>query len=210
MSRGRSALTAGATWDFVLMTLTVGLMGSLGVQSLAGTVYAWWAHNYAPLWERSGQAAFIDLMNAIAGPQVIALVVVMGLCVPKRLLSRGALIGVSAGMAVLGAAVAVLGSSLSMGLAVYLCAAGVLQVAVVWLTLTGGRGLTYMTESRLAKVGSGLLHLGFIVIALVVVALQRSALMMPVSMVAAALLTVGSALSFYARPASRAPVADDA
>lgn len=209
MESGRSDRAVGTSWDFVLMAVTVGLMGSLGAQSLAGTVYAWWAHNSVPGWELARQPAFINVMNIIAGPQVIALVVVMGLCVPKRLLSRGALLGASVGMVALGVVVAALSRSVPTGLAAYLCAAGALQVAVVGLTLVGGRGLTYLSESRMAKIGSGLLHLGFIVMALVVVALQRSALMLPVSMVAAVLLTVGSALAFYARPVSRRPVAED-
>ena len=67
------------------------------------------------------------------------------------------------------------------------------------LTLAGAGGLAYITEGRLAKAGSGLLHLGFIVFALVMVALQTSPLMMPAFMLSGVLLTGGSAMSFYAR-----------
>ncbi|MDY0340218.1 MAG: hypothetical protein RBS17_03285 [Coriobacteriia bacterium] len=197
------------SWDFTLMAITVGFMGSLGAQSFVGTVYSWWAHRTVPAWAQIGQPGFIDVMNAIAAPQVIALIVVMGLCVPKRLLSRGALLGVSLGMLLLGAITGILTRSIITGLAVYLCAAGVIQVLVIVMTLAGGRGLTYLSNSRLAKAGSGLLHLGFIVMALVVVALQHSAFMLPASMLSAVLLTVGSALAFYARPSSRAPIPVD-
>jgi len=200
----------GSSWDFTLTAVTIGLMGSLGAQSLLGTVYAWWTHRSIPGWEQTGQPGFIGIMNAAAAPQVIALVVVMGLCVPKRLLSHRALLGASAGMVVLGLLVAAIMRSVAAGLAAYLCAAGVIQTLVVVMSLAGARGLAYLSESRLAKAGSGLLHLGFIVMALVVVALQHSPLMLPVSLLSALLLTGGSALAFYARPSSREPVSVDA
>lgn len=200
-----------SSWDFTLMVITVGLMASLGAQSLLGTAYSWWAYRSIPGWEQAGQPGFIGVMNGIAAPQVVALVVVMGLCVPKRLLSRGALVGASAGMVVLGVVTAVATASVATGLAVYLAAAGVIQVLVIVMTLAGAHGLTYLSESRWAKAGSGLLHLGFIVMALVIVAFQHSSLMLPASMLSAVMLTAGSALAFYARPASRAPIpADDA
>jgi hypothetical protein len=84
------------------------------------------------------------------------------------------------------------------GLAVYLLLAGSIQVAVVAMTVAGARGPSYMTEGRLTKTGSGMLHLGFIVFAFVVVALQRSRLMVYVFAIAAALMISGTALSFYA------------
>ena len=84
------------------------------------------------------------------------------------------------------------------GLAVYLALAAIIQVAVVVLTVAGVRGPSYLTEGRLTKTGSGLLHLGFILFAIVVVALQRSTWMMPVFSAAALLSIVGTALSFYA------------
>lgn len=190
---------ASMGWDFSLMLATVALLGFLGLQSLVGTLYTWWAYRSIPGWEQTGYEGFIQVMNAIAAPVVIALVVVMGLCVPKRLFSRNMLVGVSAGMLAVGAAGAVITESLATGLAVYLALSGLIQVAVVVLTLAGAGGLAYITEGRLAKAGSGLLHLGFIVFALVMVALQTSPLMMPAFMLSGVLLTGGSAMSFYAR-----------
>jgi len=149
-------------------------------------------------WEQVGYDAFVSAMNLVAAPQVVALVVVMGLCVPKRLFSRRALIAVSAGMVAVGIVAWLATSSLATGLAVYLVLAGLIQLAVVLLTAVGARGPSYLTEGRLTKLGSGLLHLGFIVFALVVVALQRSSFMIEVFWVSALLLTVGSAMSFYA------------
>lgn len=196
-------LPGAGTWDFALVIVTIALLGALGAQSLVGTLYAWWSLRADPSWESgASHAAFLNGMNAVAAPLLIALVVVMGLCVPKRLFSRRALVAVSAVMVAFGIIVGGLAGSVTAGLAAYLAVAGLVQVAVVVLTVSGARGLAYLSPSRLAKVGSGLLHLGFIGFALVVVALQRSPLMLPAFFVSSAALVGGSALSFYARGGS--------
>lgn len=186
------------TWDFGLTVVTVVLLASLGVQSFFGTLYVWWAQSADPLWEQTSYAGYVAVMNAVAAPQLIALVVVMGLCVPKRLFSRGLLLGVSAGMVAVGLAAWGYTGSISTGLTVYLALAGLIQVGVVVLTAIGVKGPSYLTEGRFTKLGSGLLHLGFIVFGIVVAALQRSAFMLPVFWVATAFMVIGTAMSFYA------------
>lgn len=185
-------------WDYGLTMVTVFLLGSLGVQSFIGTIYVWWAQRTDPAWEQLFSAAYIDAMNTIAAPQLMALVVVMGLCVPKRLLSRRALLIVSLLMVVAGMAAGIVTGSLATGVAVYLALAALIQVAVVALTAAGAKGPSYLTEGRLTKLGSGLLHLGFIVFGIVVAVLQRSPFMEPVFWTSTALMTVGTAMSFYA------------
>jgi len=194
-----STPAARRTWDFSLTVITVVLLGGIGVQSFLGTLYVWWAQRTIIGWEQgTGYADFVSTMNAIAAPQIVLLVIVMGLCVPKRLFSRVVLVGVSAGMLLVGLAVWALTRSLSTGLAAYLALAGLIQIAVVVMTVAGVRGPSYLTEGRLTKTGSGLLHLGFIVFAFVVVALQTSSFMMPFFWAAAILTMLGTTLSFYA------------
>jgi hypothetical protein len=186
------------SWDFALTIITVVILASLGVQSFVGTIWVLYAEKTIPGWEQgAGYANYVSLMNTIAAPQVLALVVVMGLCVPKRLFSRRLLIGVSAAMIVAGGVAGAATSSLGLGLAVYLGLAAVIQVAVVVMTVAGVRGPSYLTEGRLTKTGSGLLHLGFIVFGIVIVALQSSTLMLPVFSASAVLVTVGTAMAFY-------------
>jgi hypothetical protein len=187
------------TWDFALTIVTVVMLGLLGVQSFIGTGYVWWAERTIPQWESGpGYAAYVALMNDIAAPLLVVLVVAMGLCVPKRLFGRRVLLGVSAGMIAAGLVVGVVTRSLVVGMAVYLVLAALIQVAVVVLTIAGVRGPSYLTEGRLTKTGSGLLHLGFILFALVVDALQTSPWMLAVFSASALLSIAGTALSFYA------------
>jgi hypothetical protein len=191
-------------WDFGLLVITVALLGGLGVQSLIGTLYSWWATRAVEGWSGSPAfASYIAAMNAVAAPMVIALAVVMGLCVPKRLFSRAVLAAASCAMVAIGLVVWAYTRSMADGLAVYLLGAAGIQIAVVVMTVAGARSLRYLTEGRLTKAGSGLLHLGFIAFGYVVVALQRSEWMLPVFWVAFVLTIGGSALSFYAGESSR-------
>ena len=185
-------------WDFGLTVATVILLASLGIQSFLGTLYVWWAQSVAPGWEQTGYAGYVAFMNALAAPQLIALVVVMGLCVPKRLFSRRALVIVSGVMLAAGAAGWAISGQLANGVALYLVLAALIQAAVAVMTLAGARGPSYMTEGRLTKTGSGLLHLGFVLFAIIVAVMQRSTFMLPTFAVATLLIVVGSALSFYA------------
>jgi hypothetical protein len=193
-----------SSWDFGLLLISVALLGGLGVQSLVGTMYSWWATRSIEGWATSPAfESYIDVMNRVAVPMIVGLAVVMGLCVPKRLFSRTALIGVSVIMVVAGLVAWAFTGSPSDGLAVYLLGAGGVQMAVVIMTLTGSASLSYLTEGRLTKVGSGLLHLGFIIFGYVVVALQRSPVMLLAFGVAFVLAIGGTALSFYAGEITR-------
>jgi hypothetical protein len=186
------------TWDFGLTVVTVVLLGSLGVQSFVGTLYVWWAQRTIPGWEQVSYAGYVTKMNAIAAPQLILLVVVMGLCVPKRLFARGPLMIVSLAMVVAGIGAGVVTDSLATGVTVYLALSALIQVGVVALTAAGAKGPSYLTEGRFTKLGSGLLHLGFILFAIVIAALQHSTWMLPVFWVSAVLITGGTAMSFWA------------
>ncbi len=185
-------------WDFGLTVLTVVLLGGLGLQSFVGTIYVWYAQRTIPGWEQFAYDSYIERMNALAAPQLILLIVVMGLCVPKRLFSRKMLVGVSTAMVAVGVGAYAFTGSLPTGVTVYLALAALIQVAVVALTAAGAKGPSYLTEGRLTKLGSGLLHLGFIIFAIVVAALQRSTFMLPVFWGATVLMTVGTVMSFYA------------
>lgn len=196
-------------WDLGLTIVTVALLGGLGVQSFVGTIYVWWAQRVDPTWMEHGYAPYVETMNLIAAPMLVLLVIVMGLCVPKRLLSRRALIVVSVGMLAAGGVAGVVRGSLADGLSFYLALAALIQVAVVVLTAFG-RGSTthYLTEGRVTRLGSGLLHLGFIVFGIVVASLQRSPLMAPVFWTATTLMTLGTVMSFYASAFARRRVSE--
>lgn len=185
-------------WDFGLTVATVALLGLLGLQSFIGTIYVWWAQRTIPGWEQTSYVGYVEVMNALAAPQLMLLVVAMGLCVPKRLFSRRALLAVSVAMLAAGIGAGFVTGSLATGVTFYLALAALIQVAVVVMTAAGVRGPSYLTEGRLTKLGSGLLHLGFIVFGILVAAMQRSPFMLPVFWASTVLMVGGTAMSFYA------------
>lgn len=186
-------------WDFALMMLTVTLLGGLGVQSLVGTGYVWWAERTFPDWQQTSYSGFVATMNAIAAPMALGIAIALGLCVPKRLFRRRVLVAVSAAMPAAGAAAWVVSGDALLGLGVYLELACILQAAVVVMTLADAGSLTYMTEGRVTKAGSGALHLGVLLFALAVTALRETHWLMPAFWASTVLLLAGSAASFYAR-----------
>ncbi len=185
-------------WDFILLIVTVLLLVGLGIQSFIGTGYVWWAEANVPNFSAIGYADYIDVMNWIAAPMLTLLIVAMGLCVPKRLFERATLLAVSGIMLVAGVAAWVATGSLAMGVTAYMVLAGLIQIAVVAKTIAGGRAPSYFTKGRIIKIGSGLLHLGFILFAIVCAALQDSALMLPVFWASTILMGIGCIMTFYA------------
>jgi hypothetical protein len=86
---------------------------------------------------------------------VVALVAVMGLCVPKRLFERRWLAAVSAVMVLAGVGVGLAQGDAQQGLAAYLGLASLIQAAVVVLTLAGAPTLRLLHEGRVAKTAPG-------------------------------------------------------
>jgi uncharacterized Tic20 family protein len=56
-------------WDLALMVATLALLGGLGIQSLVGTLYVWWAQRARPDFMQAGYGAYLEVMNAVALPQ---------------------------------------------------------------------------------------------------------------------------------------------
>lgn len=193
-------------WDFALMVATLALLGGLGVQSLVGTVYVWWAQRAQPGFMQAGYGAYVETMNAVALPQLVALVAVMGLCVPKRLFERRRLVAVSVVMVLAGVGVGLARNDAQEGLAAYLGLASIIQGAVVALTLAGSTSLRVLHEGRVAKTGSGLLHMGLLLFGLVVLWLRGSGWMMPTFGIATLCIVVGCALAFWPRVPGTHPV----
>ncbi|MGC4122659.1 MAG: hypothetical protein QM765_50430 [Myxococcales bacterium] len=200
-----AGLETRSRWDFALMVATLVLLGGLGLQSLVGTLYVWWAQRAQPGFMQSGFDAYADTMNAIALPQLVGLVAVMGLCVPKRLFERKWLVAVSAVMVLAGVGVGLARGDAQEGLAAYLALASLIQAAVVVLTLAGSPSLRVLHEGRVAKTGSGLLHMGLLLFGLVVLALRGSSWLMPVFGVSTLCIVAGCAMAFWPRGLQRQP-----
>jgi hypothetical protein len=178
-------------WDLALVLLTAVTLAAFGVLALWGMFY-YKSHAVRADWS---VPAFQEMMNRLAAPLVVLLIVWLVLCIPKRLLSRRALLGYSAVMVAIGlAALPYGGVRFALGLVLGLSA--LLQVVILALVLGGAR-LRFAGRGIALRSGSALLHLGIVLFTLDLVALQGSPWHIPLFWVATGLLTAGCLLTFY-------------
>ncbi|MBS1263535.1 MAG: hypothetical protein MAG715_00718 [Methanonatronarchaeales archaeon] len=107
---------------------------------------------------------YVDYMNLAATPPVAAVMVLLTVCIPRRLLNVRNLVTVAGAIIVLSAAAAV-PLNLVAGLTLLLSAtAGVQSISLVE-TLRGSE-MDYRKKGHVAHVGSALLHLGVVLLLL--------------------------------------------
>jgi hypothetical protein len=201
-ARGRRAIG----WDLALVLLTALTLAAFGALALWGMFY-YKSHAVQPGWSVPD---FQEMMNRLATPLVVLLILWLVLCIPKRLFSRRALLAYSAGMLALGCA-ALLGYPALMralgraplanggarfALGLVLALSALLQVAILALVLAGAR-LRFAGRGLALRAGSTLLHLGIVLFTLDLVALQGSPWHIPLFWVATGLLSAGCVLTFY-------------
>ncbi|MHB8834328.1 MAG: hypothetical protein ACYC9Y_01235 [Candidatus Methylomirabilia bacterium] len=178
-------------WDLALVLLTAVTLAVFGALALWGMFY-YKSHAAQPDWS---VPAFQEMMNRLAAPLVVLLIVWLVLCIPKRLFSKRVLLGYSAGMLALGlAALPYGGARFALGLVLGLSA--LLQTAILALVLAGAR-LRFAGHGLALRAGSSLLHLGFVLFTFDLVALQGSPWHIPLFWVTTGLLTAGCVLTFY-------------
>jgi len=178
-------------WDLALVLLTAATLAAFGALALWGMFY-YKSHAVRPDWS---VPVFQEMMNRLATPLVVLLILWLVLCIPKRLFSRRVLLGYSAGMLVLGlAALPYDGARFALGLVLGL--SSLLQTAILVLVLAGAR-LRFSGRGLALRAGSSLLHLGTVLFTFDLVALQGSPWHIPLFWVATGLLTAGCILTFY-------------
>ena len=148
-----------ASYDFYLILATTVVLAAISAICIWAMFYFKMAqiHEMAP----PGKIAWQNRMNTIIAPFIIGLIVLLGICVPKRLLPTTWLNR----FAVLLVTVAALTSWLAgvkIGLLVILCASLLLQLVILVMALFGSARLNFEKKSYWAKVGSSLVHLGLV------------------------------------------------
>ena len=190
-------------YDFALAIISIILLGIIGIISLYGTGFSWLCSLDNPDWTQTFlYSQYLDRMNRTAAPFVLALVVMLGLCIPKRLFSRRLMLVISGLMALFALIVALLWGGL-WGLGLLLAVGMLIQIAVVILTILRSKALRFEREGFLASLGSGLLHLGFVVFVLDFILLQEWPPHLAIFWISAALISLGSLFSFYSPEISR-------
>jgi hypothetical protein len=142
------------------------------------------------------KAEYMEGMNTVVAPFVVGLILLLGICIPKRLLSttwlnRFALVLTVAVMAIAAA------HDMKMALLVLLAASLTLQVVVLIMAVLGSRHLNFERKGYWLRVGSSLIHLGLILFILDLFFYEMPGLHLVLFWVTTVSTTLGMGFCFY-------------
>ncbi len=181
------------SYDFALTLGAVGLMFLLSLLCLASTFYFKWAGlGHVPPVEKQG---FEELFNRLAAPVLAGLLLVLAICVPKRLLSTRGLNRLALFLGVL-FLVGWFYQGWRLALLLVLIPTALLQILTLVL-LCSGKRLRFCYEGFWAQLGSCLLHLGLILFALTVLLISYFGFWAPLFWTSAVLITSGLICSWF-------------
>jgi len=142
---------------------------------------------------------YLNHMNRLVAPFVIGLVFLIGICIPRRLLSDRRLMWANAGFIVLIFACGVW-SGIRAALMVTLLVSLMLQSVVLVLAIAGSSRLKFETRNYWVRVGSCLIHLGLVLFVLDILSHNRPGLHTVLFVLTTVSSMVGMLLCFYAGP----------
>lgn len=162
-SEERLATHRKASLDYSLVIATAGVLFAISVISIWGMFY----FKFASVQQlpAAQKMAYMDAMNTAVAPFVIALILLLGVCVPKRLLPARMLIVLAAGLTVICTGVSVI-AGLKAGLLVVLSVSLLLQLVILGMAVAGSRHLYFAKTGYWVRIGSSLIHLGLILFVL--------------------------------------------
>ena len=193
--------------NYILILATIVILAAVGIAFVFGTTFSWVKSETDALWRQTAlYQEYVDVMNLTVGPMIIALVVVLGLCIPKRLFSGIRLMQFMGGLIALTLVIsAVFGVRL--GISTLLTVAIFMQVVVIVMTLFGSKRLVYEVTGFYIQIGSALLHMGLILwlfdLILVGDGLAQRTLHLNIFWVATVFIGLGMVLVFYSDELSR-------
>ena len=147
------------SYDFYLILATTMVLFAICLITIYGMFYFKFAQiqQMAP----AVKISYMDRMNRVVAPFVICLILLLGICVPKRLLPTAWLNRVTVLM-VFSAVLTGIFAGVRAGIFLILGASLVLQLIVLALALAGSRNLNFQKKGYWVRLGSSLIHLGLI------------------------------------------------
>lgn len=187
-------------FNFILTVITIVVLSIIGVAFIIGAIYS---SLQAPGWDQSPfYQDYLASMDLAVLPFVIILLVVLGLCIPKRLFDGVMLLQVNG---LLLAATLIIGAiaGLKIGLGFLLVAAGLIQLVVISLTLLGSPRLHFERAGFFLQIGSAFLHLGLVIFLFDFMILAEDPNHLLIFWVATGFIALGMVFSFYSQELAR-------
>jgi len=189
-----------SSYDYYLILATTAVLFIISVICIWGMFFFKMAQiqQMAP----AEKVGYLEHMNSVIAPFVICLILLLGICVPKRLLSTSWLnrFGVFLGFVVIIITVVV---NMKTGLLVVLTASLGLQLTVLVLAMAGSKRLHFETKGYWLRVGSSLIHLGLILFILDLFFYRFVTLHLLLFWVTTLATTAGMVLCFYSGSISK-------
>jgi hypothetical protein len=181
-------------YDFILILTTVVILFIISILCIGGMFYFKWAElqNVTP----AIKIAFQEQMNSLLAPFLVALLLTLGLCIPKRLFPPRWLYAFIILLGLTG-----LCSALVWGwreaLLWMLVISAALQ-AMVLILVVSGQHLKFLCEGYWNRLGSSLVHLGLVFFCLDFFLLSRWNLHLVIFWISAICIFIGMIVTFYA------------
>lgn len=183
-----------SSYDYYLIIATAVVLTIISAICVYGMFYFKLAqiHQMAP----DMKMAYMNRMNQVISPFIICLILLLSICVPKRLLPTRWLNRFAAVMIVLSVIIS-LAAGIKNALLVLLTASLVLQLAVLAMAVAGSEQLNFEKKGYWVRVGSSLIHLGLILFILDLFLHEKKTLHLVLFWVTTAATTVGMIFCFY-------------
>ena len=152
-----------SSYDFYLILATTIVLFAICLISIYGMFYFKFAqvHQMAP----TVKISYMNRMNTVVAPFVICLILLLGICVPKRLLPTVWLNRVTVLLVICALLTGVIAGGKA-SLFLILGFSLVLQLLVLFMALIGSKNLHFHKKGYWVRLGSSLIHLALILFVL--------------------------------------------
>jgi len=194
-SENKTAAGRTGSLDYSLILATVIVLSGVSLICIFGMFYFKLAsvHQLPP----AEKAAYMKTMNMLTAPFIIGLILLLGVCVPKRLLPASLLIRFAVGLIIMAAGFSAW-QGITAGLTAVLAASLMLQLVVLGMAVGGSRRLHFEKSGYWVRVGSSLIHLGLILFVLDLLLYRHLFLHLFLFWVTTGASVLGMAFCFYA------------
>ena len=183
------------SYDFYLVLATAAVLFIISAICVYGMFYFKLAQIHQM--EPAAKMAYMNGMNTVIAPFLIGLILLLGICIPKRLLP-------TRWLNIFGAFL--LASSILVGfiwqvqtaLLWVLCISLALQLVVLVLAIMGSESLHFEKKGYWVRVGSSLIHLGLILFVLDLFYYRQQTLHLVLFWITTIATTLGMLFCFYA------------
>ncbi len=186
-----------SSYDYYLIVATAVVLFVISAVCIYGMFY----FKFAQLQQMPPQlkTAYMERMNTVMAPFIIALILLLGICVPKRILPLLWLNRFGVLLLALAAGVAAF-KGVAAALLAVLAIAALLQALVLALALAGNEQLYFEKKGYWLRVGSSAIHLGLIMFILDLFLYRYQTLHLFLFWVTTGATTLGMMSCFYAEP----------